>query len=46
MTYEIRFNCMQTKVKYKSMAAQSMKLASFPMLLLKVFDFDVLKVIK
>jgi hypothetical protein len=44
MTYEIQFDYMQTKVKYKSMAAWPMKLASFPLLLLKVLSFEVLKV--
>jgi hypothetical protein len=43
---ETQFNCMQTKIKYKSMAARSMKLATFPLRLLKVFGFEVLKVIK
>jgi hypothetical protein len=44
MKYDIQFNCMQTKIKYKGMAARSVKLASFPFLLLKVFGFEVLKV--
>jgi hypothetical protein len=46
MAYEIQFSCMQTKVKYKSMAKRSVILASFPLLLLKVLGFEVLKVIK
>jgi hypothetical protein len=37
---------MQRKVKYKSMAGRSMKLAPFPLLLLNVFGFEVMKVIE